>query len=76
MKLGYNISYIRHIASDWDAYLYSFMERGGNSRFIRLSKQYNLDDMPIEQKFTTRILEYYRLLVSKILFDKKIIFNF
>ena len=76
MKLGYNISYIRHIASDWDAYLYSFMERGGNSRYIRLSKQYNLDDMPIEQKFTTRILEYYRLLVSKILFYKKIIFNF
>ena len=76
MKLGYNISYIRHIASDWDAYLYSILERGGNSRFIRLSKQYNLDDMPIEQKFTTRILEYYRLLVSKILFDKKNIFIF
>ena len=66
-KLGYNVSYIRHIADDWDAYLYCFLERGGNSRFIRLSKQYDLDNMPIELKFTTRILEYYRLLVSTII---------
>ena len=64
MKLGYNVSYIRHLASEWDAYLLAYLERGGNSRFIRLSKQYNLDDMPIEQKFNTRIVEYYRLLVS------------
>jgi hypothetical protein len=69
MKLGYNVSYIRHLTSDWDAYLYSFMDRGGNSRFIRLSKKYNLDDMPIEQKFNTRILEYYRLLVRKIIIN-------
>ena len=46
------------------AYLLSYLDRGGNSRFIRLSKRYNLDEMPIEQKFNTRILEYYRLLVS------------
>lgn len=64
MKLGYNVSYIRHLRAEWDAYLLSYLERGGNSRFIRLSKKYNLDDMPIEQKFNTRILEYYRLLVS------------
>ena len=68
MKLGYNVSYIRHISSDWDPYLFSFLERGGNSRFIRLSKKYELDNMPIEQKFNTRILEYYRLLVSYNLF--------
>ncbi len=64
-KLGYNVSYIRNITSDWDQYLFSFLERGGNSRFIRLSKKFQLDDMEIEQKFNTRIVEYYRLLVSK-----------
>ena len=70
MKLGYNVSYIRHITSDWDPYLYTFMDRGGNSRFIRLSKKYDLDNMPIEQKFNTRILEYYRLLIkSEVLAD-------
>jgi len=70
MRLGYNVSYIRHITSDWDAYLYTFMDRGGNSRFIRLSKKYDLDNMPIEQKFNTRILEYYRLLIkSEVLAD-------
>ena len=75
MKLGYNVSYIRHLASDWDPYLYSFMERGGNSRFIRLSKKFDLDDMPIEQKFNTRILEYYRLLVRKIIININKIFH-
>ena len=65
-RLGYNVSYVRNITSDWDPYLFSFLERGGNSRFIRLSKKFQLDDMPIEQKFNTRIVEYYRLLVSKI----------
>lgn len=64
-RLGYNVSYVRNITSDWDPYLFSFLERGGNSRFIRLSKKFQLDDMPIEQKFNTRIVEYYRLLVSK-----------
>jgi hypothetical protein len=64
MKLGYNISYVRHLTSDWDAYLFSYLQRGGNSRFIRLSKKYGLDEMPIEQKYFTRISEYYRLLVS------------
>ena len=70
MKLGYNVSYIRNLASNWDAYLYAFLDRGGNSRFIRLSKKYGLDDIPIEEKFTTRILEYYRLLIkSEVLAD-------
>jgi hypothetical protein len=64
MKLGYNVSYVRHLTSDWDPYLFSYLERGGNSRFIRLSNKYGLSDIPIEQKYNIRILEYYRLLVS------------
>ena len=66
-ELGFNISYIRGIKDEWDPYLLSYLERGGNSRFIRLSKKYELDDLPIEQKFNTKILEYYRLLVRKII---------
>ena len=70
MKLGYNVSYIRHITDDWDAYLYTYLDRGGNSRFIRLSKKYDLDNMPIEQKYNTRLLEYYRRLIkSEVLAD-------
>ena len=63
-KLGFNISYVREIRDEWDPYLLAFLERGGNSRYIRLSKKYELDDIPIEEKFKTKILEYYRLLVS------------
>lgn len=65
-QLGFNISYVRELKDKWDPYLLSFLERGGNSRFIRFSKKYELDSMPIEQKFNTKILEYYRLLVSNI----------
>ena len=63
-KLGFNISYVRELRDEWDPYLLAFLERGGNSRYIRLSKKYELDDIPIEEKFKTKILEYYRLLVS------------
>ena len=68
-KLGFNISYIRDIRKEWDSYLLSFLERDGNSRFIRLSKKYELDDIPINQKYKTKILEYYRLLVSRKMYN-------
>ena len=60
--LGYNISYVRELKDGWDPYLLSFFEMGGNSRFIRFSRKYELDDMPIEDIFRTKISEYYRLL--------------
>ena len=66
-KLGFNISYVREIRDEWDSYLLAFLERGGNSRYIRLSKKYELDDIPIEEKKKKKILEYYRLLVSIII---------
>ena len=68
-ELGYNISYIRELKSDWDQYLLNYLERGGNSRYIRLCKKYDLENMPIEQKLKTKIFEYYRLLVSKYLIN-------
>ena len=64
-ELGYNISYVRELKDDWDPYLLSFFEMGGNSRFIRFVKKYELDDMPIENLFYTKISEYYRLLVNQ-----------
>ena len=63
--LGYNISYVRKLKDEWDRYLAAYLERGGNSRYIRFCQQYDLIDMPIEQKLKTKIMEYYRLLVSK-----------
>jgi hypothetical protein len=62
---GYNISYVRELKDDWDPYLLSFFEIGGNSRFIRFLKKYELDDIPIENIFYTKISEYYRLSVNK-----------
>ena len=63
--LGYNISYFRKLKYEWDQYLTAYLERGGNSRYIRFCQQYDLTNMPIEQKLKTKIMEYYRLLVSK-----------
>ncbi len=68
-QLGYNISYIRELNDDWDQYLLNFLERGGNSRYIRLCNQYDLNQMPIEEKLKTKIMDYYRLLVSKKYFN-------
>ena len=71
LSLGYNISYVRAIGDDWDPYLLSFLERGGNSRFKRLIKKYNLEKIPFEKLFLIRILEYYRLLIkSEVLADE------
>ena len=68
-QLGYNISYIRELKDEWDQYLLNFLERGGNSRYIRLCNQYELNQMPIEEKLKTKIMDYYRLLVSKKYFN-------
>ena len=68
-QLGYNISYIRELKDEWDQYLLNFLERGGNSRYIRFCNQYELNQMPIEEKLKTKIMDYYRLLVSKKYFN-------
>ena len=68
-QLGYNISYIRELKDEWDQYLLNFLERGGNSRYIRFCNQYDLNQMPIEEKLKTKIMDYYRLLVSKKYFN-------
>lgn len=70
-QLGYNISYIREIADKWDDYLLSFIQRGGNSRFIRFSNDYRLYVLSIESKYKTKAAEYYRkLILSEVSADK------
>ncbi len=64
LKLGYNISYIRSISDEWDQYLMGFMNRGGNNRFKRFCYKYKLFGIPIEEKYTKRCMEYYRLLIK------------
>ena len=54
-ELGYNISYVRNIDDEWDQYLFAFILRGGNSRFIRFAKQYRIINFPI----STSYLEKY-----------------
>jgi ADP-ribosylation factor GTPase-activating protein 1 len=76
LSLGYNISYVRELKDEWDQYLLNFLERGGNSRYIRFCNQYDLNQMPIEEKLKTKILDYYRLLVSKNLLIFNIFFNY
>lgn len=61
--LGYNISYVREIQDEWDPYLLAFMLRGGNGRFMRLIRNYNIENLAIECKYITKATEYYRLLV-------------
>ena len=71
LSLGYNISYVRSIKDPWDPYLLSYLERGGNSRFIKVIKKYNLENLPIQILFNIRIIEYYRLLIkSEVLADE------
>ena len=62
--LGYNISYVRKLNDEWDDYLVSFMLQGGNHRFKRFCLAHELHSLPIEQKYLTRISEYYRLLLK------------
>lgn len=62
-SLGYNISYVRDIKSEWDPYLLSYILRGGNGRFIRLIRDFDIESLEIEYKYITKAAEYYRLLV-------------
>ena len=62
-NLGFNISYIRKIDDEWDPYLLTYMERGGNNRFIRICYNYKISELPLYQKYTCRALEYYRLML-------------
>ena len=63
-KLGHSISYVRKIDQGWDHLLLSYLERGSNNRFLRFATQSNISELPIEEKYTTRFCQYYRLLLK------------
>ena len=63
-KLGHSVSYVRKIDQGWDHLLLSYLERGSNNRFLRFATQSNISQLPIEEKYTTRFCQYYRLLIK------------
>lgn len=63
-KLGHSISYVRKIDQGWDHLLLTYLERGSNNRFLRFASQSNISELPIEEKYTTRFCQYYRLLIK------------
>ena len=62
----YYISYIREIRWQWDNYLLSFMERGGNGRLIKLFHDNGISYRDIQKSFlyATEIMDYYRMLIK------------
>lgn len=69
-ELGFNVSFIREVDDEWDPYLLSFIQRGGNGRFIRFSDDFKLNELPIHVKYKTKAAEYYRkLILSEVLAD-------
>ena len=64
IKLGYNISYIRDMNNDWDNYLLTYILLGGNAHFQNFCSEHNIYNLPLELKYTTKIVEYYRLLLK------------
>lgn len=67
-KLGHSISYIRKIDEGWDRLLLNFMDRGGNNRLLRFTRQHGIAELPIEIKYTIRFMQYYRLVIKSEVF--------
>ena len=74
IKLGYNFSYIHALKDKWDPYLISYMERGGNSRFLNYFHLKNIDIESLKdslEKYRYNITNIYRLtLRSEVLADE------
>ena len=62
---GINISYLKHLKSEWDEYLMCYMRRGGNKRFKEFLKEYEIiEDSDLYYKYRTKAVENYRLIVK------------
>ncbi len=59
-NFGYKISYLKSFSEKWDNYLLRFIQLGGNSNFFKYLYQYNLNELPIEKKYKTKAIEFYR----------------
>jgi hypothetical protein len=62
---GTNISYVKHLKSEWDEYLLCYMRRGGNKRFKEFVSEFDIiEDADAYYKYRTRAVENYREIVN------------
>jgi len=64
-NLDINISFVKYLFNDiWDDNLAMYIQISGNKRYISLMKEYDFPlDLPIDQKYTTVLADYYRKLL-------------
>lgn len=70
-KLGYNVSYVRDINSEWDEYLFGYIRSGSNTRFKENLKDFGIEGMPIETKYKSKAVDYYRKTLKAKLFGQE-----
>ena len=77
-KLGNSISYIRKLTDPIDEYILKFFKKGGNGKFKFTCDTLKIDStLPIEKKYKTNGLDYYRRnLKNKVLGEKEIEIDF
>ena len=77
-KLGNSISYIRKLTDPIDEYILKFYKKGGNGKFKFTCDTLKIDStLPIEKKYKTNGLDYYRRnLKNKVLGEKEIEIDF
>ena len=77
-KLGNSISYIRKLTDPIDEYILNFFKKGGNGKFKFTCDTLKIDlSLPIEKKYKTNGLDYYRRnLKNKVLGEKEIEIDF
>ena len=73
-KLGNSISYLKNINDKFDTYLIKYVQFGGNSKFQTFCLNNEIDvDLPIEKKYKTVGINFYRKNLKLRVFDKKIL---
>ena len=73
-KLGNSISYLKNIQDTFDTYLIKYVQFGGNSKFQTFCINNDIDvNLPIEKKYKTVGINFYRKNLKLKVFDKKIL---
>lgn len=67
ISLGWDVSYVRNIEHEWDPYLLSYMQLGGNFKYKQFRLKYNIESIPLEQRYFLKISNFYRLDVRNII---------
>ena len=73
-ELGHEISFVKGIDDDFDEYLLNFIVFGSNSKFKRFLAKENVDaSLPIEKKYLTKALLFYRINLKKKVLSEELI---